>query len=480
MSVAERVASVIRRLRLREVSAVDNPANPGAVVQLIKRAGDPEDTEIAKRVVGAMDLPLAPRDRPWDADAAVARVRKWASKDGSGNKETIDWTRYQKAFFWRADPGEDGPDFGDFKLPFADVIDGRLHAVPRGIFAVAAVLQGARGGVDIPEADKEAIRRKVSRYYARMREEFEDESIVPPWEKATAKAEDRAVTFDEALRERRIARLLDEAVWDLLAALRESVESILRDDAVADKATAVRGAAQQFADAVRALVEGLADLTEADLEKIGRKISAQRLQRLRAIKDELERLIAEAEATPGNGGEQTVAETRKGAPPALEVQGEQAQAEIEKAAQIEELRKRLEEAEKRAREAEEIAKAERERRLNAEYVQKAQGFRHLPGWRAEEFGPILRKMHEALGDEAFAKFEQVLRGADEALGKSKLFAEIGRNGAGGGSVVAQIEAKAAELMAQQKGLTRAQAVAKVLEQHPDLARAYYEERAQSL
>lgn len=482
MSVAGKVVNIIRNLRLREVSAVDNPANPKAVVQLIKRA-DSDEPDVSKRVVGAMNLPLAPRDRPWDADAAVQRVRRWASKDGSGNKETIDWNKYSQAFFWRGDPGEGGPDFSDFKLPFADVINGQLHAIPRGIFAVAAVLQGARGGVDIPEADQQAIRRKVSQYYARMRKEFDDDSLVPPWEQEkraseAEKAEDgSAMTFGEALRERRMERLLDESLWDMLRAFQESVQSILRDESVTDKATAIRQAADEFAQGVADLAEVLATLSEADLEKVGRKISAERLARLRAIKEALEQLIAEAEQTP-NGGEGTVNKGMEKQPNGAAPEGAQT-LDVEKAAQqIQELQKRLEEAEKRAREAEEIAKQERERRLNAEYVQKAKSFEHLPGWQPEEFGPILRKIHEAVGDETYAKLEQVLRGADEAIAKGQLFAELGKGESDDGDVAARIEAAAKELQKNNPALTHAAAVAKVLEQNPELARAYYQDRRQ--
>lgn len=159
------VVRVLKRVEVYEVSFVAVPANPLAQGE-------------AKKVVPLQDLPLAPRDRRWDADAAVKRVRRWA---GGPDKETIDWRKYRKAFFWY---DADNPEkFESYKLPYADVIDGELHAVPRGIFAVAAVLQGARGGVDIPERDIERIKRVVSAWYARMREAFKDESIVPPWER---------------------------------------------------------------------------------------------------------------------------------------------------------------------------------------------------------------------------------------------------------------------------------------------------------
>lgn len=70
-----------------------------------------------------------------------------------------------------------------FKLQFADAIDGTLKAVPRGFFAVAAILQGAHGGVDIPTGDIAAVKRGVERYYYRARRVFDDDSIIAPWKK---------------------------------------------------------------------------------------------------------------------------------------------------------------------------------------------------------------------------------------------------------------------------------------------------------
>lgn len=135
-----------------------------------------------RAVLAFQDLPLADRDRSWDASSAEARVRKWANALDGPN------SRYARAFLWHRD-GNDGdgdgfPDnFGDYKLPYADVISGRLTAVPRAIFAAAQVLEGGRGGADIPQEDLPRLRAHVSRYYAKMREQFEDESLVPPWER---------------------------------------------------------------------------------------------------------------------------------------------------------------------------------------------------------------------------------------------------------------------------------------------------------
>jgi hypothetical protein len=57
----------------------------------------------------------------------------------------------------------------------ADVIDGRLKAVPRAVFAAAGVMEGARGGVDLPDRDVDRVKSHLAKYYAKLDEQ-------PPWE----------------------------------------------------------------------------------------------------------------------------------------------------------------------------------------------------------------------------------------------------------------------------------------------------------
>ena len=148
-----------------------------------------EDSWTADRAgYGAEDLPIAARDKAWSAAAADKRVQKWA-----GGKDAMDWDKYGKAFFYCDE--SDKEKLGSYKLQFADIVDGELTAIPRAIFAVAAVLQGARGGVDIPDADKEAIKDKVTAYYAKMAEKFSDEEIKPPFEDRAASARIGEGTF---------------------------------------------------------------------------------------------------------------------------------------------------------------------------------------------------------------------------------------------------------------------------------------------
>lgn len=114
------------------------------------------------------DLPLADRDREWDGDAAESRVRRWAGAEDGPNE------KYRDAHVWYDADQKD--EFGAHKLLIADVIDGELTAVPRGVMAAAAVMQGARGGVDLPHDDIDRVKSHLAKYYSKM-----DDTA--PWER---------------------------------------------------------------------------------------------------------------------------------------------------------------------------------------------------------------------------------------------------------------------------------------------------------
>jgi hypothetical protein len=118
-------------------------------------------------VVDFQDLPLADRDREWDGDEANTRVREWAGVEDEPND------RYRKAFVWY-EP-DDADKFKGYKLQIADVVNGDLTAVPRGVFIAAAVMQGSRGGVDLPRGDIDGVKAHLARYYEKMGD-------TPPWD----------------------------------------------------------------------------------------------------------------------------------------------------------------------------------------------------------------------------------------------------------------------------------------------------------
>ena len=111
-------------------------------------------------VTAFQDLPLADRDRAWDGDAAESRVRAWANAEDGPN------TMYRDAHVWYDSEKKDN--FTAYKLLIADVVNGRLVAVPRGIMAAAAVMQGSRGGVDLPREDVDRVKSHLAKYYAKM------------------------------------------------------------------------------------------------------------------------------------------------------------------------------------------------------------------------------------------------------------------------------------------------------------------------
>lgn len=111
-------------------------------------------------VTSFQDLPLADRECSWDGGAAEKRVRSWAGAEDKPNK------KYRDAHVWY-DPAKK-ENFTAYKLLVADVVDGRLKAVPRGVMAAGNVMQGARGGIDIPEKDVDRVKSHLAKYYKKM------------------------------------------------------------------------------------------------------------------------------------------------------------------------------------------------------------------------------------------------------------------------------------------------------------------------
>lgn len=158
----------------------------------------------AWRASGAADLPLADRAMEWDSGGAEGRVRQWA---GGPDRDKIDWDKYGRAFF--AVDGERKEEFTGYKLGFADVVDGKLVAVPRGVFAVAAVLMGSRGGVDLPAEVQDAVKARVAGYYHRI-----EDGLKAPWE-------------EKSVREGRVLSGHDHAMFtDIVSDLKRAASAI--------------------------------------------------------------------------------------------------------------------------------------------------------------------------------------------------------------------------------------------------------------
>ena len=114
------------------------------------------------------DLPLADRDREWDGAAAEKRARRFTGAEDGPN------ARYRDAHVWYdADKKEN---FTAYKLLIADVVDDHLVVVPHGLMAAGNVMQGSRGGVDLPAGDVDRVKSHLAKYYAKLGEDA-------PWER---------------------------------------------------------------------------------------------------------------------------------------------------------------------------------------------------------------------------------------------------------------------------------------------------------
>lgn len=134
---------IIEETEIWEGSLVEEPMNPEAKV-----------TDV-KSVVPFQDMPLASRDRAWDSKAAVARIREFTDSTESPTDD------YKKAFIFCDCKKRN--EFSSYKLPIADIVNGKLVVVKDALLAAAKALHA-----NVPEnAIKEATRH-IERYCAKM------------------------------------------------------------------------------------------------------------------------------------------------------------------------------------------------------------------------------------------------------------------------------------------------------------------------
>ena len=133
-------------------------------------------------------------------------------------------------------------------------------------------------------------------------------------------------------------------------------------------------------------------------------------------------------------------------------------------------------AEDRAAVAEEIAKAERENRLQREFIEKAATYDSLPVETAT-FGSVLKDASESMNADTYDALTTVLAAANEAISQGGLMSEIGvTKSFDAGSGMGRIEQVASVLQAENTDLTREAAIAKAVTEDPSLYDIYNEER----
>jgi hypothetical protein len=133
---------------------------------------------------GWRGLPLAMRESVFDNDDAVKRIQAWATAEGG----QVDVNKMRQAFLWH-DTRQPETVTQSYRLPVGDVINGRLTLIYHAIYAAAALISGAHGGLpDIPDEDKNALREVITNVYKVMSEEFGDPNMRAPWENAAVGA----------------------------------------------------------------------------------------------------------------------------------------------------------------------------------------------------------------------------------------------------------------------------------------------------
>lgn len=143
-------------------------------------ANVPTDDTFTVNTTGWRGLPLAPRNAEFDNDDAVKRIAAWAQVSAQG----ADVGKLRRAFMWR-DPSQPETATTSYRLPVGDIINGRLTLIYHAIYAAAALLSGAHGGLPgVSEQDVASLRNVISDIYPVMAREFNDPKIRAPWDRS--------------------------------------------------------------------------------------------------------------------------------------------------------------------------------------------------------------------------------------------------------------------------------------------------------
>ena len=108
------------------------------------------------------DLPIGAEDVPWSWNTTT--------QDEVLGRGLDNWERYAQAHLYRED-GDNPETKGAYKLPIARMINGELMVIWNGCRAAMGALNGARGGVDISDQDREECYKVLSQYYAKFEKE---------------------------------------------------------------------------------------------------------------------------------------------------------------------------------------------------------------------------------------------------------------------------------------------------------------------
>ena len=213
--------------------------------------------------------------------------------------------------------------------------------------------------------------------------------------------------------------------------------------------------------------KAFADLEEARKEAQDKIEAAETAQ-----KDTAEKLTkAEADLADATKSDKDDDDVTKGLPEELQAV---LKAEREKAEEA------IAKAQDEAKEANEIAKAEREKRQRREFAEIAKN--DMGDLTTKDLGDQLYEASQVMSDEAFKTYTTTLKAtsAQAKAADAVLFKELGAGGGGtSGDAWAEVQSKAREMVEKKLAPTEAQAIDKVLQDHPELYDRYQAEQAKA-
>lgn len=214
----------LKEIRLWDISPVNWAANEAAWL-FRKMEG--------KAVVPFKDTGTADEDAPWEKPN-LSDFTDETFEDLS----TTERKRIGAHFAWAANwPPET---FGDLKLPHhAPSKSGIGPAVWRGVAAAMAALMGARGGVDIPEADQRGVYEHLAKHYKQFDKEPPDFKLLEAFHAARRANEALRFLIEEtphlirhADRMRETIRLLADLLAELQGPETRPARKAVEDPAV--------------------------------------------------------------------------------------------------------------------------------------------------------------------------------------------------------------------------------------------------------
>ncbi len=157
---------IIKEIDLVEISIVDEPANRDATINEVKNVVPFQDLPLS-------DIILSDITCVWNAEGAIERVKNLDGMIDSDGKPT---KLFKNAFmFFDSSQPENFESYKSSAL-FADVINGKLMAIPGALLAVRDALDE---GLDISVNDMPRVKQNINKYFRKINKEFDRNLDIP-------------------------------------------------------------------------------------------------------------------------------------------------------------------------------------------------------------------------------------------------------------------------------------------------------------